>query len=89
MLSLPKFAIDLLKDASKKPESTFDFIRVASGGWQTPYGYINDLSECEIIDECLEILTSNGFIEELSPDGNRYRITNLGIKYIGGVNEKI
>jgi hypothetical protein len=75
-----EFARKLLLDASENPEAPFDFIQVASGGWQSPYGYISDVDESTDITEGLKTLQNNGLIYELIPNGGRYKITQHGIR---------
>ena len=85
MITLSEYSIKLLKDAAINPSEAFDFIQVASGGWQTPYGYICEPEKCEIIEESLDYLLLNGYIIELAPNGGRFIISDKGIKILNSI----
>jgi hypothetical protein len=79
MKDFSEFAKKLLLDASENPDVPFDFVQVASGGWQSPYGYISDVDASIEVTEALKMLQENGLIYELVPNGCRYKITQHGI----------
>jgi hypothetical protein len=81
MIELSESGKKFLKDAANNPLGTFKFIQVASGGWQTSCGNVNDPQECLQIKTDLEILVGKGFMRELKPGGGLFEITPSGREF--------